>query len=655
MSYFIELAPIDDIDKLEADWRMLEAYSECSYFQSWGWIGTWLKEVVHDLQPEVIRAWERDELVAIGILVNITVKRRGILSSSKLFLNEAPVLNRNMVIEYNGLLLKKGHEEGVYKAVVYHLRYTGKYWDELCLGMVRKSITDTFIDQLDREFYLAIDNQVSSWQFNSKHVENGINGILSSLSRNRRYQVRKALQAYQAEGDISLVEAENVPQALEFFDGLKRLHTSRWVAKGKMGSFSNQLWEKFHRQLITSRFSENEIQLLKITTPKAEIGYVYSFLWRGRVYVLQTGFNMDVPKNGQPGYVSHLKAIIHNQQKNYKIYDLLSEDSGYKKILCNESEELVTVCLKRIAVKSMLRQISFSSLQSGYVSKVIRSTIEDKINIYGAGTIDLLREKWIRWINKWPSQDKKYLLVGAESSGTTAISDLLFKEIDGLRYLEEGEQQWVWDAYRSIFQKKGMIQDYPRLQLFDAIKVPGFSVIINEFLEQFPNTTVVYLLRDPRDFASSAIKTWKIGRMEDFHKIPWTKVKWLGIESDDPVACLAQRWKLYLNAAKKIDDIVFVKYEDFCQDKVGVIEDLCDKLQLPFDKSRVMQLCDTQLSHTSVRAYRPTGPGGWRHSILEEKHVRLIEEICKDEMTDLGYRFSTEEDWVAKNVENSHE
>lgn len=643
MSYYIELTAVTDMAQLQTDWTGLEASADCSYFQSWGWIGTWLKEVVADMQPQVIRVWEREELVAIGVFINTSVTRRGILSSRKLFLNEAPVANRNMVIEYNGLLLKRGHEEGVYKAVIYHLRYADANWDELSLGLVRKSITDTFVNELHNEFHMTIDHQVSSWQFDSEGIEPDMVGIKKNLSRNRRYQINKALKAYRGEGELVLEEAKTVDQALAYFDGLKKLHTVRWQAKGKSGSFANGLWEKFHRQMIKTRFSAGEIQLLKIETPKRKIGYVYSFLWRHRVYVLQTGFNMDLPKNGQPGYVSHILSILHNQKKGNKIYDLLSEDSGYKKILCNRSEELVTVSFQRIAVKSMLHQVSFSAIKSGYISTVVKSSIADKINVYGTGTVDALREKWIRLINKWPSPDKKFLLVGSESSGTTAVSDLLFKEVDNLRYLEEGEQQWVWDAYRSIYQKHMKVRDYPRLQLFDAIKVPGFSVIINEFLVEFPNTTIIYLVRDPRDFASSAIKTWKIGHMQDFYKVPWTKVDWLGVNSDDPVECLARRWKTYLNAASKVDGVVFVKYEDFCKDKVAVIDKLCQQLNLPFDRERVSQLCDIQLSHTSVRAYRPSGPGGWQHSILEDRHIKTIENICREEMLQWGYVFSNEE------------
>lgn len=641
MSYFVELTSIENMKKLEAEWVMLQKVSECSFFQSWGWIGTWLRNVVGDLEPELVCVWDKNELIALGIFVKSTVLRGGFLSSGKLFLNEAPVSNRNMVIEYNGLLIKSGRERGVYEAVIYHLRYASKDWDELNLSMIRKSTTDTFLNQLGDEFYVGIDREVESWQFNSSNLQPGLEGLLATLSKNRRCQVKKAFRAYELEGNIYVRESENVDEALEFYEGLKHLHAARWNAKGKPGSFANKTREFFYRSLIKDRFSLGEIQLLKIGTPKSVIGYIYNFIWRGRVYVLQTGFNMESPKGGQPGYISHIKAIIHNQGKDNQVYDLLSDDSGYKSILCNQSETLVSISLKRKTVRSMLRQISFSSVRDGYIKKVIKSSIVGRIDSYGNGLLDFLKEKWVRLSNNWPSHEKKYLLVGSESSGTTAVSDLLFKEVEGLRYLEEGEQQWVWEAYRSVYQKQVTLRNYPRLQLYDAIKVPGFSLIINEFLKEFPNTNIVYLVRDPRDFASSAIKTWKIRQMTNFNDIPWTDVSWLGVDSIDPIECLAKRWKAYLNAAMQVDGVVFVRYEDFCQDKVGVISELCETLGLPFDEVRVTQLCDIQLSHASVRAYRPSGPGGWKHSILEQEHIQKIENICRKEMLEWGYKLSS--------------
>ena len=254
---------------------------------------------------------------------------------------------------------------------------------------------------------------------------------------------------------------------------------------------------------------------------------------------------------------------------------------------------------------------------------------------------DSLRACWISSNNKWPCLSKKYLIVCSESSGSTAIANLLFLEIPFVRFLEEGDHQWVWEAYQNIYKKINRITDYPRLQLFDAIKVPGFANIIDDFRGGFPNAVVIYIVRDPRDFVNSAINTWKVNSVSELSGVSWCSENWLDIPNSDPVERLAIRWKKYINAAMKADNVIFIKYEDFCKDKVGIIKSLADQAGLPFNRDRVQQLCDVQLSHKSVRDYKPKGPGGWKSGLLRKDHIQKIEAICKDEMIAWEYPLET--------------
>lgn len=243
----------------------------------------------------------------------------------------------------------------------------------------------------------------------------------------------------------------------------------------------------------------------------------------------------------------------------------------------------------------------------------------------------------VKVFNRWPCPDPKLLLVGSESSGSTAIANLLFLGVPTLRFLEEGQNQWVWVAYQDIHRGRRQISDYPRLQLFDAIKVPGFAMILRQFKEAFPNSRTVYIVRDPRDFVNSAIKTWKVGSVADLAQVSWSREDWLGIRDTDPVVRLAKRWRAYLRNAMSIPDVVFVRYEDFCADKSGTIEKLAATMEIPFDRERVDSLKNRQLSHSSVRDYKPTGSGGWRVGILEPQHIEKIEMTCREEMSLWNY------------------
>jgi len=206
-----------------------------------------------------------------------------------------------------------------------------------------------------------------------------------------------------------------------------------------------------------------------------------------------------------------------------------------------------------------------------------------------------------------------------------------------MRFLAEGAETWVWQAYMSIYQGQTRLRDYPRLQIFDAIKVPGFAAILDKFVEEFPNTCIVYMVRDPRDVVVSAMKTWRVTDREGLKAIPWVAETWLGTTSSDPVVRLAVRWKTYLEVSLRVPGVVYVRYEDFCANKVVYTMSLATRLNLEVDKEWVRARCDEQACGRSVRSYRPEGPGGYRRGILSEDDVRRIEMLCGEYMTKWDY------------------
>jgi hypothetical protein len=82
-----------------------------------------------------------------------------------------------------------------------------------------------------------------------------------------------------------------------------------------------------------------------------------------------------------------------------------------------------------------------------------------------------------------------------------------------------------------------------------------------------------------------------------------------------------------------VPGLIFVRYEDFCADKVECIARLASQLGLPANAERLRQICDRQASDADARDYRPEGPGGWRREPrFSESDRALVEEICGPEM-----------------------
>jgi len=345
-------------DELDELWLDLQLRADCSYFQSWGWMQSWLRHVVSDINYQLIKVTLDEVVVGLGVFTENEIRRRGFVASRAMYLNEYPCENKNMIIEYNGLLADKEHKHEVYREVINYLDVVEIDNDEFFFSGVEEDELSALKN--NSSIKLNILEESSTWSIDLDSFEAGVDAYLATLSKNRRAQIKRSLKLYEAVSPLKIDEAASLEEALLFFEGLKKLHTSRWSLKGAQGSFANSCWEGFHKALITSRYNEGEIQLLKVSNQEEIIGYLYNFLWRGRAYVLQTGFKMSEDKRLMPGYVVHVLAIAHNKSKGLKIYDFMHGDSLYKKILCNQSQKLYWAVLQRRKIRFLLENAAVS-------------------------------------------------------------------------------------------------------------------------------------------------------------------------------------------------------------------------------------------------------------------------------------------------------
>ena len=357
--YSTESCVIKCSDDIREQWLDLQQRANYSYFQSWGWIKTWLDQIAIDLQPLVVKVWFDDSLVGVGLFVSRDVKRRHIFHSHAMYLNEYPFDGRNMVIEYNGLLVARSHENAAYIETASHLLKKYRLHDEFCFGaMLDNQSPFSSEPPLSEHVNYIIKDDSTSWFVDLSDFQPGIDSYLACLSRNRRGQIRRSIRLYEEEGSLQIDEADTVELALLYFDQLKALHSSYWQSRGQGGSFANPLWENFQRALILERFDAGEIQLLKVSSHTEEIGYLYNIVLHKHVYVIQTGFSDSDDKRLMPGYVAHTLAIAHNRSKGMLVYDLMHGDVLYKRILCNQSRKLLWLVIQRKRLKFSIENLT---------------------------------------------------------------------------------------------------------------------------------------------------------------------------------------------------------------------------------------------------------------------------------------------------------
>ena len=343
------LAPVDDIAQIEPIWRTLQERSECSYFLSWIWIGTWLRQLPPHIRPMLFVARESGSVVGLAIMIANRLRRHRVIGSRALFVNTTgdEALDE-ITIEYNGLLAEPHRREQVTVAALNFLTANG--WDEVFINATQ--VSDAFC--LLHGDHWKIRRRIASnaYGVDLRELRRTGKKYLDTLGSSTRYEMRRALRAYEKLGPLRVEAARTQEEADSWFAELRRLHQMYWTGKGFPGAFSNPFLDQFHQELVTKRMAHGEIQLLRISFGERHIAYLYGFVWNDIVVIYQAGLDYAVlPEGNRPGAIAYYAAIEFNNNLGVHYYDFLAGHSQHKQNLSTTTVALHWIVVRRICLK----------------------------------------------------------------------------------------------------------------------------------------------------------------------------------------------------------------------------------------------------------------------------------------------------------------
>lgn len=234
-------------------------------------------------------------------------------------------------------------------------------------------------------------------------------------------------------------------------------------------------------------------------------------------------------------------------------------------------------------------------------------------------------------------------VLGNQKSGTSAVAALLGRacglsvSIDMLLEIERPHFQQVHAGTLSFEQ-------YIRRNRWEfgheIVKEPNLTLLYPWLVEAFPDSPVVYVLRDPREQIRSLLDNLDIPG--DLAELPsalrarvnptWQLVldgRWLGIEGEHYIDQLAGRWarcaRIYLD---RPEAMTLCRYEQFQEDKGAEIRRLASALGIPV----VREVDDIQ-----DRPFQRPGNRGVGWAEFFGDNLPRIRAACGDEMRALGY------------------
>ena len=315
----IEISSSCDPAALAGDWIELESRADGNFFLSWRWIGTWLR--VTGARPLLVKASENGIILALG-LVNPCRRKRHFLSVDQLYLHETGTPEFDaLTIEYNGFLMARPAPAQTLIDILRALQ-DRPGWDEIVLSGVEPHILSAA-----GAAGLRIETDRHSPIFG---VDLSATAEGDRYSPNLRAQIRQSRAVAERSGSLRLEPARDIQEALDFFEQMAALHTAYWQGRGKPGAFATDFSRRFHRALIADRTSLAAVELLRLSAGSQVQGYLYNFLYGGRMCNYQSGFSYGADNRHRPGLVAHVMAIEQAQNRGLALYDFLAGDAPYK-------------------------------------------------------------------------------------------------------------------------------------------------------------------------------------------------------------------------------------------------------------------------------------------------------------------------------------
>ncbi len=317
-----KLAPVADFATLGGTWRTFETRADCSFFQSWTWMGC-LAERRFD-RPALLEVRQDGEVAALALF-----NRHG----RALFLGETGIPAWDAIfIEHNGVLIARDRNEAA--LIPAGLRAAARR--RLVLGGV---------DEAHLLAARALPGSVRIRQSRPApqvdYAALAAGPYSASLSANTRYQIRRSDRRYAADGELRIERASTVAEAHEFLAALAALHQRYWQGRGRPGAFAGADFTRFHHALIERAMPAREVDLLRVSAGHSVIGFLYNFLRRGHVYAYQSGFDYPgADPHRKPGLTSHRLAIELYRSEGMARYDFLGGGDRYKTSLANASTTL---------------------------------------------------------------------------------------------------------------------------------------------------------------------------------------------------------------------------------------------------------------------------------------------------------------------------
>lgn len=320
---------------LKEEWNeLLQSSSSDCLFLTWEWLYTWWSHLSRDRKLHIIRIKSGDTLIAIAPLALRPRRFLRLLPFRVLeFLGTGHVGS-----DYLNLLIRDGYEEDALRAISGSLTER-----KLILELSQVERTSRHIIDL------ALQLRLLGWSAARTTIDfcpyvrlagHTWESYLDSLGKSHRANFRRRLRKLDKEFDVRFEQAGTEEQRRKALNILVSLHHKRWQDRGGSDALHRQQLVEFHEQFSRTALERGWLRLYVLYLNERPAASLYGFVYNGRFYFYQSGFDPGYGKYSV-GLVLMGLAIKSAAEEGVEEYDMLHGHEEYKYLWARDERELV--------------------------------------------------------------------------------------------------------------------------------------------------------------------------------------------------------------------------------------------------------------------------------------------------------------------------
>ena len=306
------------------------------FFCTIPWLTSWFKSM--DTLPPLVVFSSNSQVVGL-VFLGFMESKMSLFSWNKGLVNQTGIQTYDQVwIEYNRIYCDPAIEQECICSLL-NLASTFDI-DELVVSMSKHS--SLWIRAATKFWRIESDTH-----FGAKVDLLSTNETIKFLSKNTRYQVKRAIKAVEIKyGKLSVSKANTSSDKEKFFSERSAMHKKKWASSEFGSGFQNPSFNS-HLLNLLNEFSHNA-ELVAVFSGETLVGISLNLIADDKVGFYCSGINYEIAdKKIKPGYILHSLMIEYYRDAGKKEYDFLAGYSQYKSSLATDIYSIETLRLTK--------------------------------------------------------------------------------------------------------------------------------------------------------------------------------------------------------------------------------------------------------------------------------------------------------------------